>query len=120
MEQKWILVNLNKEGLTRIFSYEVGEPGLETGRTWKQDRQEGPSGQDTAGGINKKQQPHLFVFGHLQKFYFHLEKYEQMGIKLSPERAATAWCICVTGKAASRKTLVVVQRFLRCQGLSWF
>lgn len=68
MEQKWILVNLNKEGLTRIFSYEVGEPGLETGRTWKQDRQEEPSGQDTAGGINKKQQPHLLSLDTYRSF----------------------------------------------------
>lgn len=67
MKQKWTLVNLNKEGLNRIFSYEVGEPGLETGRTWKQDRQEGPSGQDTAGGINKKQ-PHLLSLDTYRSF----------------------------------------------------
>ena len=96
-QQKCTLVNLSKRELNRIFSYEVGELGLETGR--KQSSLEelearttgggslkGPSGQDTAGGISKNIPTTSFVFGHLQKFYFHIVKYEQMEIKRSPER----------------------------------
>lgn len=78
-QQKWTLVNLNKGELNRIFSCEIGEPGLETGR--KQSSLEdleavktgggslqGPSGQDTAGGISEKHQPHLFSLDTYRSF----------------------------------------------------
>lgn len=49
---------------------------------------QGASGQDTGGGISKYQL-HLLVFRYLQNFYFHMEKYEQMGIELSPEKESS-------------------------------
>lgn len=52
------------------------------------DSLRGASGQDTASGISKYQL-HLSVFRYLQNFYFHIEKYEQMGIDLSPERESS-------------------------------
>ena len=79
-QQKCTLVNLSKRELNRIFSYEVGELGLETGR--KQSSLEelearttgggslkGPSGQDTAGGISKNTN-HIFCLWTLTEVLF--------------------------------------------------
>lgn len=85
---------------------------METGRTWKQDRQEGPSGQDTAGGINKKQPP-IYCLWTLYRSFISIEKYEQMGIKLSPGREQLQHGVSVLlGKLLPGKHLLSSKDFL--------
>lgn len=130
-QQKCTLVDLSKREFIRIFSYEAGEPGLETGR--KQSSLEdsearmtgggslqGPSGQDTAGGISKNTN-HIFCLWTLTGVLFSYSKIWADGNQMkSWERAAMILCICFIGKVASRKTLDILQRFVILKGFSWF
>lgn len=79
----------------------------------------GAAGPDIADRIGKPQ-PCLLSSDTDRMLYFHIEKYEQMGIRLSPARGAATCCICFTGKSASKRTLAVPQRLVRLKGLSWF
>ena len=129
-KQEFTLVNLIKGELHEIFFCEVGEPGLGAGRkqssledlevvTTAESSCQGASGQDTdVGSVNTN---FIFVLEHLEDFYFHIKKYEQIGIKPSPKRESGYNIVCLYyGESCFCENINYSAKIGQTKGLQWF